>query len=164
MNTGHAKRRAFTLIETVVASGVSAVLLLSLGSVVMVASRAVPSASEPLLVNQRFDRAIAMLRTDISEAVEVFVDNENLILAVPDRDNDGDPEAIHYSLDADRMLARSVNDGPPSELAGPIKGIQYNLHAPSTRVLLITVMLESEQSTPPQQTITVRLLNTPEVR
>lgn len=164
MKPTHGIRRGFTLIETVAASGVSAVLLLSLGSVVMIASRAVPSAAEPLIVNHRFDRALAMLRADISEAIEVYADAENLILAVPDRDNDGDPEAVHYSIDASRMLARAVNGGPPHALAGPIKGIEYDVHAPDGRVLLIRVTVESEYATPPQQTITVRLLNTPEVR
>jgi prepilin-type N-terminal cleavage/methylation domain-containing protein len=157
-------RRGFTLIETAVASGVSAILLLSLSSTILVASRAVPSADEPLIINDRVDRALAALRTDIADAVDIYQDDEELLLAVPDRNGDGEPEVILYALSASRMLTRSVNQGPRHDLAGPLNDIDYVLVTSENQVIVCRATLEFTNAVPPQRTITVRLLNTPRAR
>ncbi len=164
MRPSNRSRRGFTLIEAAVASGVSAVLMLSLGSTVLIASRAVPTADEPLVINARVDRAVSTLRADIADAIDIRTGGDDLILAVPDRDRDGRPEAIHYSVSAEGMLTRSVNQGAAFALAGPVADASYVLAIADGRVDRVHASLKFVEAEPAQRRLVVRLLNRPEAR
>jgi type II secretory pathway pseudopilin PulG len=158
------RRRAFTLVETVVATGVSAVLMLSLGSTILIASRAVPTADEPLIFNDAVERGLNVLRTDITDAVDIYTQDSALLVAVPDRSGDADPEFISFTIDADRMLARSQNEGAAHILFGPVSDADFNLQAEAGTVRAVVVTFEIPSATPSRRSMTVRLLNTPEER
>lgn len=116
-------RRAFTLIETVVALAVSSVLLLALGSTVLLASRAVPSGSEPVISEAWIQRSLAVMSSDIEIATSITV-NSGVTLTVPDRDGDGTPETIAYSwVGADKMVSRTRNGSAEEVLFGPISSM-----------------------------------------
>lgn len=158
------RRRAFTLIETVVATGVSAVLVLSLGSTILIAARAVPTPDEPLVFNDAVARGTSVIRTDIADAIDIFTDETALLVAVPDRNGDGDPELITFSVDADRMVTRSQNEGIPHILFGPVSDIDFSLRTVGGTVRAVTATFDIPGASPTVRTMTVRLLNTPEER
>jgi prepilin-type N-terminal cleavage/methylation domain-containing protein len=128
-----ATRGGFTLIETIVATSISSVLLLTLGSTVLIASRAVPTGSEPVLVVGRMEYAMAVLRTDIEQSVAWEFVDETLTLKQADRTGDGQAEKVVYSIievAGLRRLVRVQNDGDNETLlrgiisfsAGSIEG------------------------------------------
>jgi type II secretory pathway pseudopilin PulG len=159
-----AQRRAFTLVETTVAVAVSSILLLSLGSVIVVAARAVPTGREQVVVSGGIERALAVLQADLEEATEIDLVGSTLAMAVPDRDADGVPEVIEFGRDAQFMLTRTHNRGTPEVLAGPIKDIAMDMREVDGRVLAVSVRLTIDGAEPSDRTLNVRLLNTPEVR
>ncbi len=156
--------RGFTLIETVVAAGVSAILLLALGSTVMLASRAVPTGSEPLILNDRVERAIAMLRTDVAGAVDIQTDSGALLLAVPDRSGDGKPEFIVYALDGKGRLTRAQNAGSPHPIATGIDSAAFSLVSVDDKVAAMRATIRVHGASPAVREVHVRLLNAPEAR
>jgi hypothetical protein len=104
-------RRAFTLIELGVSTAITGVLLVSLASVVVVASKVLPSARGPtdttLAAGLALDQMLADLRfaTSVSEMTATAV-----TFTVPDRDANGAPETIRYSwAGADQPLVRTYN-------------------------------------------------------
>jgi prepilin-type N-terminal cleavage/methylation domain-containing protein len=104
-------RRAFTLIELSVSTAITGVLLVSLASVVVVASKVLPSARGPtdttLAAGLALDQLLAELRfaTSVTECTATAV-----AFTVPDRDANGTPETIRYSwAGADQPLVRTYN-------------------------------------------------------
>ena len=154
--------RAFTLIETAVAVAVSSVLLLALGSVIMIASRAVPTGTEHVIAGARIERGIAALRADLEEAIDLARESGAVHIGVPDRDGDGRGEVISYAVDHRGVLTRSVNLGDPYDLFEGIKGIDYNQSITNGRTTEITLTLYFDAHKPPERTLTIRLLNAPE--
>ncbi len=154
------RHRGFTLVETVVAVGVSSILMLALGSTVMIASRAVPSGDEPLIRAAQVERAFAFIRSDLEEAVGMRLDGATLHVAVPDRDGDGVGEVITYAFD-DARLTRAHNLGPAETVLGSIKALTFEPESVGDAVH--TVRLHVVMDNPGARTLTVRLLNTPEL-
>lgn len=157
-------KRGFTLIETMVATGVSAILLLALGSTVMLASRAVPTGSEPLILNDQVERAIAMLRTDVSEAIDIHTDAEKLVLAVQDRSGDGQPEFVVYERDGKGRLTRAQNAGTPYAIATGISNAAFTLVNADGKVRSMRATIRVDGASPSVREVHVRLLNNPDVR
>lgn len=159
-----ARQRGFTLIETVVAAGISSILLLALGSAVMVASRAVPTGKEDLILTGRIESGLAMMRRDIEECLDILVEDSRLVLAVPDRDGDGSPEAIVFEINGENQLTRSQSLGTPAVLFGPVKSFTVTLRGDGTHVLALTGRLVLDEARTAERSITVRTLNRPEER
>jgi len=165
MRRGHPHHgSAFTLIETVVAVAISSVLLLKLGSTVMLASRAVPSGQEPVLTMGQIERSISLLRTDIGLALDFHAGNERILLAVPDRDNDGVPEVIEYLVNARRSLTRSQNEGAAEVLLHNIKAIDIDQVTDAGLLTGVEIGITTDSPLMPRRSLFVRLLNTPEAR
>jgi hypothetical protein len=104
-------RRAFTLIELGVSTAITGVLLVSLASVVVVASKVLPSARGPtdstLAGGLALDQILAELRfaTSVTESTATAV-----AFTVPDRDANGTAETIRYSwAGTDQPLVRAYN-------------------------------------------------------
>ncbi len=90
-------RGGFTLVEMVVASAISAILLMSLGGIVVLSASAVPAMNERARTRQDVAAFIADLRLELQAAGRI----ENVVPAalqftIPDRDGDGQPETILY--------------------------------------------------------------------
>lgn len=160
MRLNGTRHHGFTLVETVVAVGVSSVLMLALGSAVMVASRAVPTGNEPLIRTAEVERAFAFIRADLEEAIGLRLVGTTLYVAVPDRDGNGAGEVITYALE-DAWLTRSHNLGPTETVLGPIKGISIIPETVGDAVHAIRLHVPMDN--PGSRTLTVRLLNTPEL-
>lgn len=157
-------RPGFTLIETVVAVAISSILLLTLGSSVMLASRAVPSGREPVLTVSQAEYAMALWRTDIELALDLAYSVDRVLLAVPDRDGDGIPDVIEYQVTPQRDLVRVQNQGPPERLLRGVKQIGVERTTQDGFVTMVRIRVTTESELLPERTVLIRLLNTPEAR
>ncbi len=109
-------RRAFTLVEMAVAMAVVSIIMVAIGSVVVVAAKALPSAPGPgvtsLAAGASLQSVVAELRyaTSITEASPTA-----LTFTVADRDSDGKEETIRYSWSgvAGAPLNREYNGAAP---------------------------------------------------
>jgi prepilin-type N-terminal cleavage/methylation domain-containing protein len=158
----HPACRGFTLIETVVALAVSSVLLLALGSTVLLASRAVPSGNETVIAEAEIQRSLAVMSSDIEVATAISA-TSGLILTVPDRDGDGNPDTIEYSWNgADKMVRRTRNGAGEEVLFGPIQSMNVIcLKDKSTVTQVLIVIKLNTTSGVTDRVLNVRALNLP---
>lgn len=156
--------RGFTLIETVVAMAISAILLLALGSTIMLASRAVPRGDEAVISEGELQRAFALMESDIQECTDIMM-TSSLTIAVPDRDGDGLEEVIEYAYNgADKMVTRSRNGGTAETLFGPVKGLTVKQTTSNGRVDRISLAFTLSGYAVADRQLDVVLLNQPEAR
>lgn len=117
-----ARRRAgsphgFTLVEMVVSLAVISVLLVGMSSAIVLASKALPHATNPARATVDSARALHELRDELRAATELPVFSETSVtLHVPDRDGDGRPEVVTYAWagtpgTARAPLTRAANGG-----------------------------------------------------
>lgn len=105
---------AFTLIEMVVSLSIMSVIFLAMGSVMVLASKAVPSPNAP--ANLAIDAAdlLEQIASELEVATSVSVSNEKgIAFTVPDRDDDDTEETIAYLWGgaAGGALTRKYNGG-----------------------------------------------------
>lgn len=164
--SGHPRpiRSGFTLIETIVAVGISSMLLLTLGSSVLLASRAVPNGREPVLTVAQIQYAVALLRTDIELAIDFASEDDRILLAVPDRDGDSVPEVIEYRVTPSGQLVRVQNQGTSEVLLRGIKEFDVDEMVTDGLLTAVEVQIAAESALMPERTLLIRLLNTPEAR
>lgn len=160
----HPGRSGFTLIETVVAVAISSILLLTLGSSVLLASRAVPNGREPVLTVAQVQYAVALLRTDIELAIDFASEDEWILLAVPDRDGDGIPEVIEYRVTPSGQLVRVQNQGTSEVLIRGVKELDVDAVVTDGLLTAVEIKVAAESVLMPERTLLIRLLNTPEAR
>lgn len=128
-------RGAFSLIELVTALAISSILVAALGSAVVVASAALPTAEG------EHDRSVAgqldWIALDISEATLVLAaEAGELTISVPDRDGDFQPEKISYTWDGvdGSPLLRTVNGGAAATAIDSIAKFVASIHTSSYTV------------------------------
>ena len=90
--------RAFTLIELIVSLAIVSILIGATGSIMVLASRAVPDGTSVAERSVSASSAADQIATELSGAVYVPLRSSRAItFLVPDRDGDGSPERISYS-------------------------------------------------------------------
>jgi len=77
MHTRRAPRRGFSLIELALSTSIMSILLLTLGSSVMLGSRAVPSGEEEIDDELALTRLATRLRLDLESATEITITHES---------------------------------------------------------------------------------------
>lgn len=153
----------FTLIETLVAVSVSGVLLLSLGSVIVLASRAVPTGQETVITAASVERGIAVIQSDLEETIDIASNGGNFLVGVPDRDGDGVGEVIRYTLDGSGSLSRGQNGADSVVLLREIKNLSLDFTEQDGRIRTVRIDLEMN-AMPARRSVLVTLLNNPEKR
>lgn len=153
----------FTLIETLVAVSVSGILLLSLGSVVVLASRAIPTGRETVITAGVVERGISLMQADLEEAIDFASNSGTIVIGVPDRNADGVGEVVKYTLDGSGTLFRSQNGAPGVVILSQIKGFSVNLDERDNRIRAVRIELEMN-ATPSHRSVRAVLLNNPEKR
>lgn len=111
-------RRGFTLVELVVASAISSILLLAIGGSIVLASKALPEAS-PATAMSNGVMAMSLIADDLEHAKTISrVSATGVELTLPDRDGDAADETVSYSWNgtAGTPLLREVNGGGGAEL------------------------------------------------
>ncbi|MCC6682980.1 MAG: prepilin-type N-terminal cleavage/methylation domain-containing protein [Phycisphaeraceae bacterium] len=122
--------RAFTLIELILGLALSAIVLLGISSAIVLAARAVPDDKTDASIQQSLDAAAALARiTDDARFALHFSEltATAITFAVPDRDDDGDPERIryHWSGTAGAPLYRSYNGGANVILLDAVQSLSF---------------------------------------
>lgn len=123
---GPRARPGFTLVEVSLAAGMGAMVLVALGSVVLIASKALPDTTSRRSFMDHMS-ALNRLSADVMYATRVVqVDATSITVRVPDRDGDGREEEISYSWAGKdtEPFVRKYNDAAPESLAGDIASIQ----------------------------------------
>ncbi|HEV7298858.1 MAG TPA: type II secretion system protein [Tepidisphaeraceae bacterium] len=109
-------RRGMSMMETMAAVAVAGILFASLGSSVVWVSKALPSATDPVVAGAVARDALQQFTTDLRYAMRVTErDARAITFAVPDRNGDGAEETIRYSCEATAgsPLLRAYNGGAP---------------------------------------------------
>lgn len=106
-------RRAITLIETVISLSIMSVLLLGLSGAVMVSSKAIPTATQTGIEDQRVIDAFNQFRSDLRQAILIkYTSNASerkLLLNIKDSGAKGNPDEIHYRyIVASKSFARQL--------------------------------------------------------
>lgn len=104
-------RRAFTLLELLMAMAISGVVLAGICSALLAAARALPPKSDPVAASLTAAEAVNMLTDDLRFATSITAAAADAVqFTVPDRNSDGAPETIRYEWKgAGRSLLRTVN-------------------------------------------------------
>lgn len=119
----HKHRRAFTLIEMVVSLSIISIVFLAMGSVMVLASKAVPDPKAS--TNLALDAAdlLEQMAAELQIATSVTVaTDKGISFTVPDRDGDGADESIVYLWGgvAGSALVRKYNGGAVTTVASNV--------------------------------------------
>ncbi len=126
MNTGftRSRQRAFTLIEVVLASAITAILLLAVQSVIILAAHAVPGSQSKLTTLTGAVETLAELDADLAFATNITSRSATAItFQVADRTGNGTPETITWSWDGTLggTLYRTFNSNPAVAMASNVQ-------------------------------------------
>lgn len=90
--------RGFSLVEVMVAIAILTILLLSLGSVVALATKALPPATPPATDTTSTHESLRVLARDLELASTITIATATTLeFRVADRNSDGQPETIRYA-------------------------------------------------------------------
>jgi prepilin-type N-terminal cleavage/methylation domain-containing protein len=117
-------RRAFSLIELMVASSIIAVLLIAVQSTIMLAAHSVPAANARSTALVTASAALEQLNADLTYAAAFSARSATSVtFTVPDRTGDGLPDTITWSWDATAkgLLTRQFNGGAAITMAANVR-------------------------------------------
>lgn len=131
--------RGFTLIEVVVSLGISAVLMLGIGSAMLFAGRAMPDAASPTGAIVDAGGTLGQIVTELQYAQAILNKSASMIeFTVADRDANDVPEIIRYewSGTAGDPLTRQYNGGAVATVLANVRdfALSYELLTISTTV------------------------------
>lgn len=88
---------AFTLIETVLSLGIVGVIAVSMTSIMMLTSRAMPSVRDADVVNVSTREVASRIAAELADATSITgLSARSVTFTVPDRDSDGLEETFRY--------------------------------------------------------------------
>jgi prepilin-type N-terminal cleavage/methylation domain-containing protein len=134
-----APRHGFTLLETVLAMAVMAIITASIGAAVMMAARALPDARSVIATTLAAAEAADQIVADLQYAVSVSQRTAMMIeFTVHDRNGDDIPETIRYSWSglAGTPLTRQYNGGTVENILTEVRefNLLYTVKTISTEV------------------------------
>ena len=106
------RRGGFTLIETLVAMTASSVLLLSMGSMIVLTTRAIPSGEGRGSLAADASHNLQRMCDDLVFAQAVTIGESELLVLIPDQTGDGIAEQVVYWLDTG-VLYKGVSRSDP---------------------------------------------------
>jgi prepilin-type N-terminal cleavage/methylation domain-containing protein len=131
--------RGFTLLELVLSMAVMGILMLGMGSALMLAGRALPTAKSVVATTIAAAEALDQIATDLQYAVSVTQRSATMIeFTVADRSGDDVPETIRYSWSgtAGTPLTRQYNGGTVESILTDVRqfSLSYTLTATSMEI------------------------------
>jgi len=109
----HTSRRALSLVEVAVSVAVASVLVVSIGSVIVLSSKALPENSQITRTAMSAGAVTDQLSEELRYAIAFSEMTPTAVtFVVPDRTGDAAADTIRYSLDSG-VLNRKVNAGSP---------------------------------------------------
>jgi prepilin-type N-terminal cleavage/methylation domain-containing protein len=136
-NRGRHGAAGFTLVELTIAMAVMAILMGAMTSAVLIASRAVPRADDPIVAALAAGSEVDTLVDDLRYATAFAVLQPHVVqFTVPDRTGDGSPEEIRYEWSGvpSEPLRRQMNGGAWADAVPGVQslGLSYNTKAVTT--------------------------------
>ncbi len=125
------KRTGFTLVETVISLSIMSVILLGLSSALMIASRAVPSATETGQADMQMTDMINQLRSDLRLASAISyrsaASGQQIALELNNTGISGQPSTVQYRYYTDRqVITRQTNEVSEQTLLEDISGFSVS--------------------------------------
>ncbi len=158
-------RRGFTYAETVMSLAITTVLLLGLSSVLLIGSKAIPTGSEQIVTEASIQGEMDAIRADLELATEFLVLSANSFqVVVPDRDGDGSPETVIYSLSETKAVKRQWNSEPTVIAIEGVSAFSVSVQKSATKTLSAAISFNIPSMTRPEQAMQVELFNLPEVQ
>ena len=132
-------RRGFTLLEMVVGATIMSVLMIAMGSVMLIAGRALPQAQSVTSATTAAAAAADQIASELRYATAVNQRSATRIeFTVADRNNDGLPETIRYewSGTAGAPLTRTYNTGTTVQMLSDVRefDLSYDIQAISREI------------------------------
>lgn len=106
--------RGFTLIELTVALSISSILLMAVGSIIVLATKALPGPNDSNVLLLKSKPIATQIESDLQESVSINSASSTAIeFTVNDRDGDSNPETIRYEWSGTpgAALTRQYNGG-----------------------------------------------------
>lgn len=133
--TARAQAGGFSLVELMVATAITSLIAVAIGSAMMIAAHAVPDDQSGATVSLEAGRVLERLSLELQYALTVPERTDHAItFTVADRDDDGAAERLRYAWSgaAGAPLTRQVNDGPAVPVFDTVKAFDL---AYTTRTL-----------------------------
>lgn len=129
--------RAFTLIEMVVSLTIISIVFLAMGSVMVLAAKAIPDPDGPIAVRHGAADVLEQIASELQVATSVLAASATGIeFTVPDRDSDNTDETIKYKWNgsAGDPLYRQYNGGTAVAVLSACNGFElvYDTKAVTT--------------------------------
>jgi prepilin-type N-terminal cleavage/methylation domain-containing protein len=119
--------RAFTLIEVLLSTMITGIIMLAIVSAMRVCGSGLVEAAVVSNTASQTDRAIQMITQDLSVATSITESTATAVtMVVPSRDGDAQPETIRYVWGgtAGNTLTRAYNGGTPATVASNVYQFQ----------------------------------------
>ncbi len=131
--------RGFTLVELAVSMAVMSTIILAVGSVMLLAARAMPDANSPARASIAAAGAVEQMITELQYAVSVNQRSSRMIeFTVADRDGNDVPEIIRYEWSGilGDPLTRCYNAGTPANVLADVYefNLSYDLETTTTEI------------------------------
>jgi len=140
-------RRAYSLIELLLALSSSAILVAAMGSTIVLAARAVPPGDSASAGIAEANAALQRISDDASVGLALMTGSNMIAFGVPDYTGDGSPDIAVYQIQ-DGQLTRgdTMNDSDATVLADNVlslTGTPGTGSQPYYRTLTIVLEVES---------------------
>lgn len=140
-------RRAFTLIELVIAIALTGIVAMGLMSALLLSIRAIPSESDEGVLTTRLDSAYEFLLADILVASDVIVDEggERLTLQIPNPSGAG-TQLVRFRA-TQGTLGRRIEGKDWRVLAENISSVIFTAHSSNSRAVSVSVSVVTSSGT-----------------
>lgn len=161
---------AFTLIEMVVSLSVISIVFLAMGSVMVLASKALPTADSSTALTFEANDLVQQIVSELQTATSVTAaTDKGIAFTVPDRDSDAVDESIMYRWDGvpGGPLFRQYNGGNPVKMFlvwefQLVYGTAAGVQPPTGPLLSVSITLNAGQDASSRVRTSVTTLNQPQ--
>jgi hypothetical protein len=120
----HPSRRGLSLVEVAVSVAAASVLVLAIGSVILVSSKALPDSTSVTRTALSAGAITDQMNDEVRYAIAVTeMSPASITFIVPDRDGDGSADSVRYAWSGGK-LTRQVNGGAIVSVADNVKDFQ----------------------------------------
>ena len=167
--TTRAPRRAFTLIEAVIAIAVSAIILSGLSAAILVASRAVPTPSEVGTTDQQVIDTLNRFRSELRLATEIQMEataaGVQFSLTINAPSVDTAPSSIVYRYKtSDGTLSRKQDSDTEKVYLTGLSDVDANIASDNGRVNAVVIRFKAEGTIQNSFEFIATLPNNPELK